>query len=245
MPNPLTRKAGPLPVWAWGALVVAAWFLFLRAPHKASGGASLPYTPASSSGAQQPASGQGTPADNTNADLLNALLAGQKSSYDALLAALQYTTAAGATGAAGVPAGFGGGGAAPTSAFTAETVAPLNNAPADSLAPTPVYAADIPPDPTVISSTYKAGSALPTYVLPSTVPGEAPQYFTPSGYFQNEQGLKQVSPGLFEPGGIFFNPPQAAAPTPQTVYSAPVDTSSATAEISYVPRAGVGKAIPV
>lgn len=130
--NALTRKAGPLPVWAWAAVAVGAWFLFFR-----GGGQSAetpvpvgPSTSGDTSGAQQPASGQGGPTDNLNSDLLDALLANQKSSYDALLHALQYGPNVG-----GSAAPVGSGGSADTSFATAGTVdSGANNAPTDSFA---------------------------------------------------------------------------------------------------------------
>lgn len=53
--NPLTRKAGPLPVWAWVALALAAWFLFLRG----HGAASAASGPGSDKGATAQAADQG------------------------------------------------------------------------------------------------------------------------------------------------------------------------------------------
>lgn len=93
------RKVGPLPVWGWAAAAVAVWFLFLRgaAPAAASSGVQTPVGPA----AQQPASGQGTPADNLTDEQLQQLLQGQQASLDALLALLQSTSPYQATGSGG------------------------------------------------------------------------------------------------------------------------------------------------
>lgn len=123
--NAVTRKVGPLPLWAWAAAVAAiVWLVFLRAPSAGAGTGST--SAAGGSGAQQPASGQGTPADNLNADALAQLLAAQKSSYDALLAALQSTTAGGASGTTGPGYGAPGGSTVDSGS---------NNAPPSAAAP--------------------------------------------------------------------------------------------------------------
>lgn len=146
--NTLTRKLGPLPVYAYGLLAVAVWFLFLRGGVTAgSASTGLPYTPTSGSAAQQPASGQGTPADNASSDLLSALLGNQSSSYDALLAALQYGGGAGGGGiGGGVPGGAGGGtsGASATpGSDTSAVTAPTIESGASS-SPVASFAADSP-----------------------------------------------------------------------------------------------------
>jgi hypothetical protein len=88
----LTRKVGPLPVWAWAAVILGAYLLWSRR----SGGAATadttaPTPTATSAGsdslAQVPASGQGSSADNLNGVLLDQLSA-NTSSLDALTSQL-------------------------------------------------------------------------------------------------------------------------------------------------------------
>lgn len=76
--NQLTRKAGPLPVWGWAAIVVALVGLYLWHQRSASA-ATLADVPAvgadnsgdSSSDAQQPAGGGGNSASNMPDALLS------------------------------------------------------------------------------------------------------------------------------------------------------------------------------
>lgn len=134
--NVLTRKAGPLPVYAYLLLAAAAWFLFLRGG-SSTANASTPVGPASGAlSAQQPASGQGTPADNANADLLSALGV-NGDSLDALLQAVQATSAYGASGGGyGTAGSSGGSSGSPGGAGSATVVAPVvedsNGAPPNS-----------------------------------------------------------------------------------------------------------------
>lgn len=232
-PSMLTRKVGPLPLYGYALLALAAWFLlFHGAPAKASGGNGLPYTPASGSGAQQPASGQGNAADNGNADLLSAL-GDNKLSYDALLNALQGS---GGYGVAGGGAGGASGDGASTAAVTAPTIdSGTNNAPVD----TSPYISSTPPP---------YSPTNPTYIVPG-VDG-AGRYFQPPGYFQNEQGY-----GIYQ-GGMPFGgldpaiataiqtQQQVTAPTTFAMVSpAPVDTTSAT--VAPTPRPTPGHNVAV
>lgn len=91
----LTRKVGPLPVWAWAAVILGAYLLWSRTQKSAAApaGDSTAATPAEStsgelaSGSQVPASGQGGAVDNLNQALLDRLDANQ-SSIDALTSQL-------------------------------------------------------------------------------------------------------------------------------------------------------------
>jgi hypothetical protein len=60
--NPLTRKAGPLPVWAWALLLIAAYFLYtrLRGNTAAAAPAANPVPLAPSTGATGDQSGGGS-----------------------------------------------------------------------------------------------------------------------------------------------------------------------------------------
>lgn len=75
--NRLTAKVGPLPVWAWAAAILAAYFLYSRMRPPAAtttGDTASASTPDGSTGsAQVPASGQGSPADNLSSGLLSQL----------------------------------------------------------------------------------------------------------------------------------------------------------------------------
>lgn len=163
--NALTRKLGPLPVWAWAVVVLGAWFLFFRT-HAAAATTPVPVsrnTSGADSGAQPPASGQGSPADNMNSDLLNALLTNQKTSYNSLLTALQTMSAGGASG-------FGPGyGAAPAAA--APAVAAANGAPPSAASPLGVAAA-----PSISSPYTPVELTLPPGIF-SLDPG--PNIYTP------------------------------------------------------------------
>lgn len=138
-PKPLTRKVGPLPVYGWVALALIL-FLLYRHVSSASGATSqqTPVTPNVGSAAQQPASGQGTAADNVDSGLLDALNA-NSAAYDKLLAALQYGTSATSGGGSngGVPSGFGAAGGG-TNATTAPTVSDVGVDPVTSLVAAPI-----------------------------------------------------------------------------------------------------------
>lgn len=175
--SPLVRKAGPLPVWGWAALALVAGYVYL---HRASAqGAQLPYTPAGS-GAQQPASGQGTPADNGNSSLLDAL-GSNLASQDALLAALQ----------AGGQSGYGGAGGGESGSGTATTA---------TTAPT-VVGAGVPTDPPPAEplvnqyAAYVAANPAPT--PPDLVNQYTPSEATPgvlSGYLAYKSTLPVTGP---------------------------------------------------
>lgn len=254
-PNPLTRKAGPLPVWAWAALALVAGYVYLHRAPAASGGTQLPYTPASGSGAQQPASGQGTPADNGNSDLLNAL-GNNLASQDALLAALQ---------SGGQGGGYGttpSGGGTDTAATTAPTVvgsgAPADPAPAD---PTLTPTATAQSSPAAIAA---AGDVPVTGALATNL-----GYTPTSGLIMDPTTGQVYGPSTAIDGGIRervgkpyqadavsrylvntigYDPYVSAAPpvTQPTAYAvvqpAPVDTSGV---ITPTPAAVRGKAIAV
>lgn len=75
----LTAKVGPLPVWAWAAVILGAFLLYTRTAGKASSAAATDATGVTSNdgttsdGAQVPASGAGTPADNVSSQLIEGL----------------------------------------------------------------------------------------------------------------------------------------------------------------------------
>lgn len=83
----MTRKVGPLPVWAWAGLILAAYYLWSRrrgasspASSSSAGSSDAAASDAATSagsdaGAQVPSSGQGSPADNLSAPLLDQLSA--------------------------------------------------------------------------------------------------------------------------------------------------------------------------
>lgn len=93
----LTRKVGPLPVWAWAAAILGAYLAYshFRGGGSAGNSASSDSTAApvgsttgAGSGAQAPASGQGTPADNASGDLLAELYGTNAGTIDSLTNAL-------------------------------------------------------------------------------------------------------------------------------------------------------------
>lgn len=75
--NRLTAKVGPLPVWAWAAVILGAYFLYSRMRPPAAtttADVSSASTPDATTGAAQvPASGQGAPVDNLSQPLLDSL----------------------------------------------------------------------------------------------------------------------------------------------------------------------------
>lgn len=251
--NPLTRKAGPLPVWAWAALALVAGYVYLHRAPAAQGGAQLPYTPASGSGAQQPASGQGTPADNGNSDLLDAL-GNNLASQNALLAALQ------SGGQGGTGAGTSGGGTS-TAATTAPTVVG-DGAPVDSTPVDPTPTATVQSSPAAIAA---AGDVPVTGALATNL-GYTPdaglimdpttgQVYGPST--AREGGLRERVGQPYQPDAVSrylvntigYDPYVSAAPpvTQPTSYAvvqpAPVDTGGVI--VDPTPRPTIGKAVAV
>lgn len=158
----LQAKVGPLPVWGWAVVILGAAFLYLRVARKSS--ASTPITSSDASGANNPpASGQGTPADQTTQDLLSQLLAGQ----DALLASLQSTTGRGAAG--------GDAGSSVAAASVASAAAP-NNAPPSAAAPDGPAAAPVlvPPSGAPGTPAYVAATTGTPIVYPAGDPSASP-----------------------------------------------------------------------
>lgn len=69
----LTAKVGPLPVWAWAALILGAALLYLHLnPSSAAAADATPVSADTGSAAQQPAGGGGNAAGNLNDGLLDA-----------------------------------------------------------------------------------------------------------------------------------------------------------------------------
>lgn len=167
-PKQLTRKVGPLPAWAWAAVVVGAYLAYRH--YGGSGGSptvqGTPVVPNVGSAAQQPSGGQGTPADNSSSDLLSALGANTQAA-DALLAAVQ---GAAAGGGLGVAAGTGtSGGSSSAAAAAASADAP----PADTTTPAPDAAAS--PDTTPATPTTQSQTIpLPGIAYIETQTGIAP-----------------------------------------------------------------------
>lgn len=209
----LTHKVGPFPVWAWAALAVGAYFLVFRRAARASGGAQLPYTPSGGSGAQQPASGQGGPADNGNADLLAALQE-NSTSHDALLAALQYGAYGGYGGYGSGYSSGGEGSAGGVPAPAAPTVdSGINNAPADSVQPVS-YVGDTP---------------VYSYIDPNTAAPIANPY---TGSVASEPAQELPFGG----GGVY------SGPTPVEVAPAPTDTTGVITTVTPGTRVTAGTA---
>jgi len=254
--NPLLRKAGPLPVYAWAgiALAIVVAYLYVRPRSATADATPVLFSPSiggndQPSAAQQPASGQGTPADNMSGDLL-AALGDNTSSYDALLAALQYGSFGGYGGyssgygsggggaAGGVPAGFG---VAPT------IDSGVNNAPVASFAPTPQS------DPAAIAAsgdvpyTGPLANGDPGYVIDPTTG----QVYGPSTAI--EGGIRQRVGQPAQPDALDrylatqgvpdTTTTQYTQPTPTVVQAAPVDTRGVIVEPT--PQPTPGRAIAV
>jgi hypothetical protein len=236
----LTHKVGPFPVWAWAGLVIGTYFLIFRGPFgkaaKASGGTQLPYTPTSGSGAQQPASGQGSPVDNTNGDLLSALQE-NASSHDALLAALQY----GAYGGFGdYSSGIGSGGSggstggvpAPTqdtSTTTATTVdSGVNNAPVDAYTSAVQSAQSDSPDYSLIAAEIPLSGADQGYAVENAVLANPNIDYTQLSAALGIPVITDLTQAVQDATGIDYGsisvPTQITQPTPTIVQPAPVDS---------------------
>jgi hypothetical protein len=84
----LSAKVGPLPVWAWAAVILGAYLLYTRL-HPATATSDTTATPDTSgdSGAQSPSSGMGGSGDNMSQALFDSLSA-NTSSVDALTSQL-------------------------------------------------------------------------------------------------------------------------------------------------------------
>lgn len=88
----LTRKVGPLPVWAWAAVILGAYLIYSRLQGAkaavATGSTAVPVTDSTAgtvgSAAQAPASGAGTAADNLSGDLLAQLYGVNAGTIDSL-----------------------------------------------------------------------------------------------------------------------------------------------------------------
>jgi hypothetical protein len=230
----LTHKVGPFPLWAWAGLVVGAYFLIFRGPfgkaHQASGGTQLPYTPQanSGSGAQQPASGGGTPADNTGGDLLSALQ-DNRSAYDAMLAALQYGGGFGGYGAysPGSPGGSGGAVGGVPDGFGAGDSG-VNNAPADSYAAAVASAQSSSPDYSLIAAEIPVSGADQGYGVENAVLGNPNIDYNQLNAALGIPSISDISAQLQAYGDAIPNPvtsptSQITQPTPTVVQPAPVD----------------------
>jgi hypothetical protein len=232
----LTHKVGPFPVWAWAGLVIGAYFLIFRGPFgkaaKASGGTQLPYTPTSGSGAQQPASGQGSPVDNTNGDLLSALQE-NASSHDALLAALQY----GAYGGFGdYSSGIGSGGSGapvggvPTATVTAPTSGDsgVNNAPVDAYTAAVQSAQSDSPDYSLIATEIPLSGADQGYALENATLANPGIDYTQLSAALGIPVITDLTQAVLQATGIDYGaisvPTQITQPTPTIVQPAPVDS---------------------
>lgn len=121
----LTRKVGPLPVFVWAALILAAGYLFYRR----SGGSSSQTTAGapvsagtsgSDTGAVSGSGGSGSPASNLTPDLIGQLYDVNASTIDSLTNAIlsQSALAASDTAAGGPPGAVAQG---PASAPTVNT----------------------------------------------------------------------------------------------------------------------------
>jgi len=166
----LTAKAGPLPVYAWALILLAAGYLAYRLLGSSSSSSSTPATPAAAptdttgDTGSPPASGQGSAAGNLN-DSLFSQLSGFQDSVDALTAAVQMSPAfwpGSDTGSAG--SGSTVPNAAPSPALTTKSSA---SKPAKKPAAAPAAAAH------VRYYTYAPGKA-PKGQAANAAPGKGP-----------------------------------------------------------------------
>lgn len=101
----LTRKLGPLPVWAWAAAVLGVYLAYSRLPSRAAASqtTAVPVTGSTSgagSAAQEPSGGGGgSPATNMPLDLLTKLFGQQAGTIDSLLSQVLQTQASAAASA--------------------------------------------------------------------------------------------------------------------------------------------------
>lgn len=233
-PKPLTRKAGPLPVWAWALAVVAAYLAYrhLHAGSTVDHG-QTPVVPnvTGSSAAQQPSAGMGTAADNSSNDLLSALNA-NTAAADALLTAVQGGSGTGGMGIAGGSGTTGSASGASTVSSTSTVTAPtvdsgVNNAPADPYAAAVSSAQSTTPDYGLIAAEIPVSTADQGFALENaTLANPATDY----GALTAALGIPTIADiqtQLQAMGDAIPNPTSTVtAPTPTVVQPAPVDTSS-------------------
>lgn len=244
--QPLTRKLGPLPVYGWALAALLGYlaYHYLRVPS-----ARATVVPSSAgSGAQVPASGQGSPADNASSDLLDAL-GRQSGSYDALLAALQSGGGYGA-------APGGGSGSADTSAATAPTVTDAGVSP-DTAVNTAIFevinevnAGTLPPsaldqfgplDPNTSEGRSALRAQQRAYDLQAATPAQAQA--TPGGvavgsYYGTQTPFNPTSGATSLPALSYavasVSPQPFTDPAPYaTVAPAPIDTTGVLQPSSY------------
>ena len=126
----LTAKAGPLPVWAWAALILGAVFIYSRRhPGAKTDTTATPPDSSSSSGADSVSSGQGGAGDNMSQPMFDSLAA-NTSSLDALTSQLLSLP---------VGSGFGGVDPLPGDPGPAGPAGPAG-APGPAATPTPAAA---------------------------------------------------------------------------------------------------------
>lgn len=148
--NPLTRKLGPLPAWAWLGVLVGAYLVYSHSASASSSGAG-----GSSTGGTGPLAQPAAPLGESGGgslDLLS-LLQQQASQIDDLLGAVIGTSAAGA-GGAGAPPGAASSNGAASSASTAPAE------PTTGTEPAPVE----PSDP--VSVALPAGGSFTAFATP-------------------------------------------------------------------------------
>lgn len=234
----ITRKIGPLPLWAWFVGALAAYFLYTKVRGGSSStGASTDLgsgnpTASPAGGAVSGDSGGGTSADNMSSDLLSALLQGQSQSEQGLLDALNAAYAQTQYFAAG----YGGyGGAAPGSvaqggpASNGATI----NAPATQDAPTN-QGSDSLAQPAY--SFYPAGSGAATG-------GDSPLYAYSGGQMIAESPIAGSVFSLSKPASQGYEALGVKASDPITFVPTPMGTPTAPAD--YTPRPTVGHAVAV
>jgi hypothetical protein len=166
----LTRKYGPLPLWAWVTVSIVLLYLGLIFFRNRNASAS------NNLGTQQPKSNLGTVAGNgsggsggfTFPDTLPNTQVGESTQTPPFTA----------------PAPVDSNSAPATSA---PAVAPLQSAPITAFSST---VASPSPTPTITSDPPSTPGDFPTYIIPADPStGTDQMFFTPQTYFQNEQGL--------------------------------------------------------
>lgn len=183
----LTAKAGPLPVWAWAAVILGAYLLYTHlhpATAATTTGATTDttadtsdQTPVSAGDTgNPPASGGGDPGSNVN-DTLLSQLSGFQSSIDALTGAVQSSQAFGADGGGSGSADYSGTGSISLPLIPAGTVAVPAAAPAPSSSVHPVA---------THYYTYAPGKAPKGQTLneaPKAPPGKTLHFLKGKGYY--------------------------------------------------------------